>query len=120
MDGIQTVETVPPQGFDISQFAPLVTEFQKGEVEKSKIAHEGSLAIAQLNTQRQMEVDKYAAAREIRHDAYEGITTGLLYAVCLAMIAYGMWAHDSGFITAGVTSFASFLAGKRSAAIGKK
>lgn len=112
-DHVQTVEQVPQAALDLSQLAPLVTEFQRGEIEKSRVAHDAQIAIAEMQTRRQMEVDRNTAARDLRHDKYDGMTTGLLFTVCLGMMGYGMWAHDTGFITAGVSSFASFLAGKR-------
>jgi hypothetical protein len=112
-DRIQTVEPVPQAQIDFSQLAPLVTEFQRGEVEKLKVTHDAQIAIAELSAKRQMDVDKSLAARELRQDRYDAATTGLLFMICLAMMGYGMWAHDVGFITAGVSSFAAFLAGKR-------
>jgi hypothetical protein len=114
MENIQTLETMPLQTIDFSQFAPLVTEFQKGEIEKLKIHNEAQVAVAQMNNERQMQVDRNTAARDIRHDRYDGATTWLLFIVCAGMMVFGMWSHDNGFITAGVTSFASFLAGKHS------
>jgi hypothetical protein len=101
---------------DLTQLAPVVSAWQSGEIEKARLQQETNVAVAEMNLKRQMEVDKNVAARELRQDRYEGGTTGALFIGCLAMMGYGMWAHDPGFITAGVTSFATFLAGKRVAA----
>ncbi|MGZ4837658.1 MAG: hypothetical protein ACXVZR_03850 [Terriglobales bacterium] len=111
MEEVQTLERMPQQAIDFAQLAPLVTEFQKGEVEKLELQTKAQVAIAQMNADRQKEVDKMTAAREIRLDRYKGITTAALFIGCAGMTGYGMWNRDTGFITAGVSSFAAFLAG---------
>lgn len=116
---LQPVEVIPAQTqtFDLSQLAPLVTEFvtelQKGEIEKVRLNKEAEKAIAQMNIDRQKEVDGHAALREARQDRFELSTTILLFCGCAAMMAFGMWKQDNGFITAGVSSFCTYLAGIR-------
>lgn len=100
--------------FDFSQFAPLVSAFQQGEVEKVRLTQETNIAVAEMNAASHREFSKNSAARELRQDKYETLTTCLLFIACSSMMGYGMWAHDAGFITAGVSSFAAFLAGRRS------
>lgn len=115
---LQTVEPVPPQQVDMAQlapiFAPLVFEYQRGEIEKAKLGFEAQIKVAELRTNRQMGLDKSLAAGEERQDKFELATTCLLFTGCASMMIFGMVTHDNGFITAGVTSFASFLAGKHS------
>lgn len=124
-DRMQTVEPAPQAQIDFSQLAPLVMEFQKGEIEKQRLAYQANvetqkiasdtnIAIAQMKFTRQTEVDKASAAKDIRQDKYDGVTTGLLFIAYAALFVYGIHADNNGFITAGVTGFASFLAGKHS------
>jgi hypothetical protein len=91
---------------------PVVAAFQEGEVAKVRIAHEAQLSIAEMSTKRQMEVDRDTAARDLRRDQFETQTTVLLFIIYTGMMGYGMWDHNAGFITAGATGFASFLAGR--------
>jgi hypothetical protein len=109
----QQFELMPQPTFDISQFAPLVAEFQKGEIEKIRINRDADKSVAQMNIERQKEIDRNIAQREVRQDKFDSTTTALLYAVCVGMMAYGMWYRDPGFITAGVSGFGSYLAGMR-------
>lgn len=111
MEDVTPLERLPPQGIDLSQLAPIIIEFQKGEVEKLEVQSRTQVAIAKMSADRQMEVDKMIAHKDIRLDRYKTITTAALFIGCAGMTAYGMWNRDTGFITAGVSSFAAFLAG---------
>lgn len=114
------VEIVPPPTLDFSQFAPLVAEFQRGEIEKMRIAKETETGIARMNFERQNKIDSHIAARIERQDMLESRTTYLLAFICFGMTGYGMWNHDAGFVTAGLSSFSTFLVGMRTGRHGAK
>lgn len=69
------------------------------------------VAIAKMNADRQMEVDKIIAHNDIWLDRCETFTTAALFIGGAVMTAYKMWKFDTEFVTAGFSSFAAFLAG---------
>lgn len=90
---------------DFSQLAPLVTAYQDGEVQKARIKAEADTNIAVMNNERQILFERETAKFDL-------IAMLLLFGACVGMIWYGMMKGDAGFITAGVSGFASYLAGR--------
>lgn len=113
---VGTVERIKEttSAIDFSQLAPLVTEFQKGEVEKKKIDADARTDAHRLSIERLKSLDLQFAEKERRQDRFDLLTAISLYVMCAFMTGYGMWHRDAGFITAGISSFGTYLAGIRS------